>query len=169
MSRFVEPTSLLTLRWGTYTGRYLGGLALIVSGTIGLQGANVNFGLPMLFGTIAHTAGWWIMPAAGWRRIWVVLPSLASILILLIGPAGIAALAICFGGWLLVRHRPPITFVLVPVLFLIGVLMRQVFAEYSGMLPAMAIMGALIVASAWLARLAAGSRLLLRRETATTP
>ena len=169
MTPFVEPTSLLALRWGTYTGRYLGGLALIVSGTIGLQGANANFGIPMLFGTLAHAAGWWIMPAAGWRRVWVVLPSLASILILLIGPAGIAALAVSFGGWLLVRHRPAVTFVLVPVLFTVGVLLRGVFSEYSGMLPALGIMGGLIVASSWLARLAAGSRLFHRRgvETAT--
>lgn len=158
MSGFVEPTRSLPLRWGGYTERYLGGLALIVSGLIGLQAGSAYFGLPLALGTLAHVVGWWILPAAGWRRIWVVLPSLIVVFVLLIGPAGVGLLAVPFAGWLLVRHRPAITFLLaIPVLG-VGVAVREQLSEYSGMLPALGIMAVVIVACAWLAVLIARTR-----------
>ena len=148
-----EPTRSLPLRWGTYAGRYGCGLALIISGLVGLQGANANFLPPLALGTMAHVLGWWLMPAAGWRRIWVVLPSLIVVFVLLIGPAGVGLLAVCFACWLLVRHRPAITFLLALPVLGVGILLRQVYSEYDGMLPALAIMAAVIIACAWLARL----------------
>ena len=156
MTDFVEPTRSFPLRWGTYRDRYLGGLALIVSGAIGLQGGNANFGLPLALGTLAHVVGWWILPAAGWRRIWAVLPSLAAVWILLAGPAMVGLLAVPFAAWLLVRHRPAVTLLLGIVVLAAGVALRGVFAEYSGMLPALAIMGVLVIALSWLARWIAG-------------
>ena len=60
---------------------------------------------------------------------------------------------------MLVRHRPPATLLLGIVVLAVGVALRGVFAEYGGMLPALAIMGVLLVACAWLARLFAASRL----------
>jgi hypothetical protein len=159
-STWVEPSRAIPLRWGTYRGRYLAGLWLIISGLICLQGANVNFGLPLGIGTLAHVVGWWVMPAAGWRRLWAVLPSLAGAFILLIGPAGVAILAVPFASWLLVRHRPAITFALPVALFAIGMVLREYVSEYSAMLPALAIMGALLFAFAWGARFIASSRLL---------
>ena len=164
MSGWIEPTRALPLRWGTYTGRYLAGLGLIVSGAIAVQGGNPHFEAPLVLGILAHVVGWWIMPAAGWRRIWVVLPSLLCVLILLIGPAGVGVLAVPFMGWLLVRHRPLPTFALALVVLGVGALMREFFAEYSGMLPALGIIVGLIVASAWIARLAASSRLFHRHS-----
>jgi hypothetical protein len=168
MSGWAEPTRALPLRWGTYPGRYLAGLCLVVSGAVCLQGANANFGLPLALGTLAHVIGWWIMPAAGWRRIWVVLPSLLCTWILLIGPAGVGLLAIPFAAWLLVRHRPLPAYLLALVVLAAGVLLREVYAEYSGMLPALAIMAVVIVGCAWLARLAASSRLLYRQRRVQT-
>jgi hypothetical protein len=165
---FVEPTRALPLRWGTYRFRYLSGLSLIVSGAIAIQGASAYVGYPLAIGTLAHVVGWWIMPAAGWRRIWVVLPSLLSVIILLMGPAAVGLLAIPLAGWLLVRHRPALTMLLAVPVLVIGVLLRQVYAEYDGMLPALAVMGALVAASAWLARLAAASRLFHRQRKAQT-
>ena len=162
-SGWIEPTRALPLRWGTYIGRYLAGLGLIVSGTIALAGGNATFGLPLVLGILAHVVGWWIMPAAGWRRIWVVLPSLLCVLILLIGPGGVGLLAVPFAGWLLVRHRPLVTFALALVVLGAGVVLREVNAEQSGMLPAMAVMAAVIVACAWIAR-AASSRLFHRQS-----
>jgi len=165
---FAEPTRALPLRWGTYRFRYLSGLALIVSGAIAIQGASAYVGYPLAIGTLAHVVGWWIMPAAGWRRIWVVLPSLLGVIILLMGPAAVGLLSVPLVGWLLVRHRPAATMLLAVPVLVIGLLLRQVWAEYDVMLPALAVMGALVVASAWLARLAAASRLLHRQTKATT-
>ena len=157
---WVEPSRSLPLRWGTYRGRYLAGLGLIISGLICLQGANVNFGLPLGIGTLAHVVGWWVMPAAGWRRLWAVLPSLVAAFILLIGPAGVAILAAPLASWLLVRHRPAVTFLLPVALFAVGMALREYVSEYSAMIPALAIVGGLLVVFAWGARLIASSRLL---------
>lgn len=169
MSGFVEPTTLLPLRWGTYRFRYVAGLALIVSGAIGLQAASAYVGYPLALGSLAHVIGWWIMPAGGRRRIWVALPSVLCCIILLMGPAAVGLLAVPVVGWLVVRHRPALTLLFAVPVLVIGALLRQVYAEYSGMLPALAIMGVVIVACAWGARLAAASRLFHRdREAATT-
>ena len=129
---------------------------MIVSGAIGVQGGNANFGLPLAVGTLAHVVGWWILPAAGWRRIWAVLPSLAAVWILLAGPAMVGLLAVPFAAWLLVRHRPAVTLLLGIGVLAAGVALRGVFAEYGGMLPALAIMGVLVIALSWLARWIAG-------------
>lgn len=162
---WAEPTRSVPLRWGTYRGRYLAGLGLIVSGLICLQGSNVNFGLPLGLGTLAHVIGWWLMPAAGWRRIWAVLPGLIAAFILLIGPAGVAILALPLASWLLVRHRPLVTFVLPVLLFAIGMVLREFVSEYSAMIPALVIMGAVSVLFAWGARLIAASRLFPSNRT----
>lgn len=151
MTTFVEPTRSLPLRWGTYRDRHIGGLILIVSGAICLQGGNSQFGMPMALGTLAHVVGWWILPSAGWRRIWAVGPSLAVTWILLAGPAVVGLLFIPLIAWLLVRHRPPITLLLALVVLAVGAALRGVFGEYSGMLPALAIMGVLLGACSWLA------------------
>lgn len=161
-----EPSRRVELRWGTYRGRYLAGLALIVSGLICLQGANVNFGLPLGLGTLAHVIGWWLMPAAGWRRIWAVLPSLIAAFILLIGPAGVAILALPLASWLLVRHRPLATVVFPTALFAVGITFREFVSEYSAMLPTLAVMGSLVVLFAWGARFLAASRLFPSNRTA---
>ena len=165
---FVEPTRALPLRWGDYRFRHVAGLSLIISGAIAIQGASAYVGYPLAIGTLAHVVGWWIMPAAGWRRIWVVLPSLLSVIILLMGPAAVGLLAVPLVCWLLVRHRPPLTMLFAVPVLVVGLLLRQVYSEYSGMLPALAVMGALVVASAWCARLAAASRLFHRQREAPT-
>jgi hypothetical protein len=165
---FIEPTSALPLRWGTYRLRYASGLALIVSGGIAIQGASAYVGYPLAIGTLAHVVGWWIMPAAGWRRIWVVVPSLLGCIILLIGPAVVGILAVPLACWLIVRHRPAITLLLAVPVLVIGLLLRGVYAEYEGMLSALALMGVLMAASAWVARYAA-SRLLHRNTDSNIP
>ena len=165
---FVEPTRALPLRWGDYRFRHGAGLSLIISGAIAIQGASAYVGYPLAIGTLAHVVGWWIMPAVGWRRIWVVLRSLLSVIILLMGPAAVGLLSVPLVCWLLMRHRPPLTMLLAVPVLVIGLLLRQVWAEYDRMLPALAVMGALVVASAWIARFSASSRLLHRQRKART-
>ena len=166
MTAWTEPTRALPLRWGTYAGRYLAGLALIVSGAIGLQGATASFQSAIGLGALAHVVGWWVIPSAGWRRIWVVLPSVLSVVILLTGPLALGLLAVPFSCWLLVRHRPLPTFLLAFVVLATGILLKD--ADYSGMLPSLAVIGGVIVVCAWLARFAASSRLFHRHREAPT-
>jgi len=156
-ARWREPSSLLPLSWGTYRGRYLAGLLLIVGGAVQLQGSN-TYTLPLLLiGATAHAVGWSIMPAKGWRRIVAVLPSSAIIWLLLTGPFSMWLLTVVFVGWLVVRHRPLRSYVTVLFPLANGVIVPQFFSEYSQMLPALAISMAVFVASAWLARLLAGT------------
>ena len=63
--RWREPTFSLPLRWGTYRGRYLAGLLLIVGGAIQLQGSNTRTLPLLLIGTTAHAVGWSIIPQSG--------------------------------------------------------------------------------------------------------
>lgn len=166
MTGFVEPTRALPLRWGTYRFRYAGGLMLIVSGAIAIQGASGFVGYPLALGALAHVLGWWIMPAAGWRRIWVVLPSLLCTIILLMGPGAVGLLAIPLASWLLVRHRPGVTLLFALPVLAAGVVVRGVNSEFGAMLPSLAVIGVVIVACAYAARLAAASRLFHRQTEA---
>jgi hypothetical protein len=124
----------------------------IVSGGITLQGSNSNFGWLLAYGTAAHALGWWIMPAAGWRRIWVVLPGVACIWLLLTGPASVFLLLLPYAGWLLVRHRPLLSWLTLLPVTAASIIVAQLFHEYTGMLQALSIMFPVLVGSAWLAR-----------------
>jgi hypothetical protein len=147
-----EPTSLIPLRWGTYRGRYLAGMTLIISGLIGLQGAN-NFTIfLLLWGTVAHATGWLIMPSGGIRRVIVVVPCVAQIWLLLPGPQTVTGLAVPFASWLLVRHRPPRTYITLLLVLGMGVVLANLFHNYSDMPLALSIGASVVVGSAWLAR-----------------
>lgn len=150
-----EPTTLLPLRWGTYGGRYLGGLTLIFAGGVGLQGATPHTLHLLVLSTAAHAAGWFILPARGSRRIWVVALSVASIWLLLPGPQALTFLVLPFLGWLAVRQRPARSYPAALLVLGTGVLIANLFEEYTAMPIAMPIAVAMLVASAWLARLAA--------------
>lgn len=155
--RWREPTSLLPLRWGTHTGRYLAGLLLVVGGVIQVQGSNV-WALPLLLvGTLAQAVGWSILPASGWRRLLVIVPAVGQAWVLLAGPQAIWSIVIPYLAWLLVRHRPLRSYLTAVFPAAAGILLAQSFREYSGMPVALAIAMAVLVASAWLARLIAVS------------
>ena len=155
--RWREPTSLLPLHWGRYRDRHLAGLALIIAGTVGLQGSNTWILGLLLQGTIATAVGWSIMPARGWRRLLAVVPATGQIWLLLTGPMSVWTLVIPYLCWLLVRHRPPRSYVTVLLPVANGVILPQFLQEYSGMPWALAISLGVLVASAWLARLIAVS------------
>ena len=153
-----EPTSRLPLHWGTYRGRYLAGLTLIVGGGIHLLGANVWTLHFLLVGTVAHAAGWAILPAQGWRRVTAVAPSVATIWIVLTGPQALWAITLSFTCWLLVRHRPLRSYLTVLFPLVTGIAIAQYFRELSGMPVALAIAMTVAVASAWIARMIEGPR-----------
>ena len=147
-----EPTAFLPLRWGGYRERYLGGLCLIVGGGVAIAGSD-TFALWLLWiGTIAHIAGWCILPSAGWRRLVVVLPSTISMWLLLPGPRYLVVLVIPYLGWLLVRHRPALAYPTAIFVLAGAILLGQVFSEYRDMLEVLAIAFVIMVASAWVAR-----------------
>jgi hypothetical protein len=147
-----EPTALLPLRWGTYRGRLAGGLLLVVAGGVAIAGASPYALWLLLFGTIAHVAGWSILPAGGWRRVAAVLPSTLAMWLLLTGPRFIGVLALAYLSWLLVRSRPLASYPTL-VFVLAGALMVGVsFTQYREMVLALVIEGAVLVASAFAAQ-----------------
>lgn len=154
---FVEPARALPLRWGRYEDRYAWGLILIIGGALHLQGSNTTIVNYLLTGTIAFVVGWSILPARGWRRLVVILPATAQLWILLTGPQSMWTFAILFLCWLVVRHRPPISYLTALLPLGYAFIAPQLFEEYRWMPLALGLGMAVAVASAWLARLIAVS------------
>jgi len=162
-----EPTSDLPLRWGAYRTRLLGGLLLIVAGGLAVAGGSptspfANFLLAA--GTATHVAGWSVLPSAGWRRVWAMVPSTLAMWFLLTGPGWLGILVLPALGWLLVRHRPLVSYLTVALVLAAAFVAARLFGEsYSGMLPALGIVGGSLVVSAWAARLVHAARARVRR------
>ncbi len=151
-------TTTLPPRWGTAPERAVGGGILIVSGAVAVAGSDTYVLLLLLAGLLAHTAGWSVMPADGWRRVVAVVISTPAVLLLLTGPRFIGVLVLPYIGWLLVRHRPLRSYPTVIFVLAGAVTLPRLFPDYSGMLPALGIEFALIVASAWAARAVSGTK-----------
>ncbi|MEO5535584.1 MAG: PHB depolymerase family esterase [Pseudolysinimonas sp.] len=159
-----EPTASIPLRWGAYRSRLSGGLLMIVAGGVAIAGGSAlsPFAQFLLFaGTVAHLAGWAVLPSAGWRRVLAMWPSTLAMWFLLTGPRWIAILALPYLGWLLVRHRVGSSYVTVLFVLAGGVIVARLFSEYPQMLAAVGVEAGIIVASAGAARAvqAAGSQL----------
>jgi hypothetical protein len=150
--RWREPTSRLSLRWGSWAGRSWGGLTLIVGGGAAIAGTTASTAWLAAAGILAHTVGWSVMPASGWRRIAVILPSTFAMAALLSGPSYLAVLVIPFLAWLLVRHRPLRVWPMAAFVLAAGLVLARVTPEYSGMLPALGVAAGILVGAAWAAR-----------------
>ena len=87
----------------------------------------------------------WMAPRG--RRLVV---SMAAVVLLIAGPQSLWLLAASFAGWLLVRRRPLRAWFTVALPLASGILLANVFREYSGMPLALAIQLAVLVGSAWL-------------------
>lgn len=153
-----EPTRSLPLVWGTYGERYVAGLALIIAGGVGLQGSNTYTNFLLLHGALVYAVGWSILPSRGWRRILVVAPATGQLWLLLTGPFSVWTLTVPYLAWLLVRHRPLRSYVTVILPIASSIVLPNFFSEYSSMLPALLISLAVLVGSAWLARLLATTK-----------
>jgi hypothetical protein len=156
--RWSEPTAALPLRWGTYRGRYLAGLLLIVGGLLHLQSSTTHLLWPLVTGTVAHVIGWWVLPAAGWRRLVVPLACGVQVWLLLTGPQSMWTLVIPYCAWLLVRHRPMLSYLTVLAVAANGVLAAVLFREYAQMPLALMLSAGVLTGSAWTARFLAATR-----------
>jgi hypothetical protein len=153
--RWREPTTNLRLRWGGYRTRMLGGVLLIVAGGLAVAGgaASSPFAHFLLYaGSIAHIAGWSVLPSAGWRRVWALVPSTTVMWALLAGPGWLWILVLPYLGWLLVRHRPLAAYPTLLFVIAGAVLVAPLFPSYDLMLPALGTMATIMVLSALAAR-----------------
>jgi hypothetical protein len=153
-----EPTSTLALRWGTYRGRYLAGLLLIMGGLVLLAGSNTYTVTFLLVGTATHIAGWYILPAGGARRLWVAWPSLLCVWLLLTGPQILFTMVLPLLGWLVVRQRPFRSYVVLVIPVAVGIALANTFHTNRGEPVAFAIESVAVVGAAWLARALATTR-----------
>lgn len=143
----------LPLRWGDAATRRWAGGWLIVGGGMSIAGSNTEALWVLAMGTAAHVAGWCILPAAGWRRTLAVGPATLTMWLLLTGPRFVFVLVVPYLLWLLVQHRRALSLVTAIPVAVVAVLVGNVFwHDYSGMLPALAIVGLTIVAADRLAR-----------------
>jgi hypothetical protein len=56
------PPRALPLHWGAFRTRHLAGIALLVAGAVNLQSANTYTLIFLLLGSVAHIAGWLVLP-----------------------------------------------------------------------------------------------------------
>jgi hypothetical protein len=101
---------------------------------------------------MAHVAGWSVLPSAGWRRVVAAPFSTLAMWLLLTGPRFVGVLVISYLAWLLVRHRPILSYSTVAFVFATSVVIGRVFTDYRDMLIALAVGLASIFVSAFAAR-----------------
>jgi hypothetical protein len=147
-----EPTTALPLRWGTYRGRYAAGLACILSGGLLLVLTNTYFLVALLIGGILHTAGWLLLPAAGWRRIVAAGPSLIAMCALLAGPTMMPMFVLSLLCWLLARHRPAVSALAALLPLASGLLLGELLHGYPDQGLAVTVSVIVVVVAAWAAR-----------------
>jgi len=141
----------LPLRWGRYPDRVVLGLALLVAGAVAIAGSNVFVLWLAGLGMLAHAAGWAILPAAGWRRIVAAAVGTPLTLLLLAGPHYVGVVVVSFLAWLLARHRPARVWFTAVFPAAGATIVGATAPPTGGMLPALAIMGAVLAGSAWIA------------------
>lgn len=152
-----EPAALLPLRWGRYRARVGAGLAMIAIGVASVL-ATTAYSLQFLaLGCLLQAVGWTVLPSAGWRRITVLVPAIASSCLLLGGGGFIGSFGVILAAWLLVRHRPLLAYAVVvpPVLLgvgLSGVPFDDVAIDYQYAWIVLVVASAVTVGCAWAAR-----------------
>lgn len=160
-----EPASLLPLRWGSYRSRYLGGLALTIAGGLLIQLTSAYSLAVLPIGIFLHVAGWCILPGVGWRRVLASAVSALIMIVLLNGAQSTAFLAVTLASWLFVRQRPPLSYLVVAIPPVGGLLLAQLFPDYGWGAVVLPIAGVLLAGAAWLGR---SLTAMSRRSTATT-
>jgi len=150
------PDHALPLRWGRRVDRAGMGAVLVVAGGVAVAGSNV-YALPLAaLGILAHLAGWVLLPAAGWRRIVAASVSTPAVVLLLAGPRYLGVLVACYLVWMLARHRPPRAWI--TALFPAAGAVVATTLHDVAMLPALGVMAAILIVSAWIAAYLASGR-----------
>jgi len=152
------PAAAVPLRWGRYGDRVAWGLALVIAGAVAIAGSSALWPWLPVLGVVAHVAGWAILPAAGWRRVTAAGVATPATLLLLAGPHWIGGLVVGSLAWLLVRHRPPIAWTTALLPLAAALWIGRTAPASGGVLPALALMLAALVAAAWLAALLSSGR-----------
>lgn len=153
-----EPARVLPLRWGEYRARYAASVALLLAGGLLVQAASVYAGYLLVGGLAAHIAGWIILPARGPRRVAIALPSALAAGSLLFGSAGSILLVIPLAGWLYLRQRPALAYLVLVFPALGGLVLSQLYPQYGHGAVVVGISTVVVVSSAWLGRSIAKSR-----------
>lgn len=150
MTPWIAPAARPTA-WGNPRARYLTGLGLIMLGVAATSFTSTYSLFFLLIGPSLHLLGWLLLPGALWRRLVVLLPCLLAGLTLLGGTDFAGAFAVVLAGWLLVRHRPLLSYLvlLLPIggSFLIKAFLHGYAQNWVGDL----IGTVTVIASAWLA------------------
>lgn len=151
MTTVTEPTAPLTHRWGGFRARYLVGLALIGVGVAATNLTSTYSLWFLLLGPALHAAGWLVLPGALWRRLVVLLPCVLAGIVLVAGADFVGSYTVLLAGWLVVRFRPPLSYLtlVLPILASLG--LKAELHEY-GQNWVSLLVGALVtIAAAWLA------------------
>ncbi|MFE4467458.1 hypothetical protein ACFRFH_01475 [Leifsonia sp. NPDC056824] len=147
-----EPTRALDLHWGSYRGRWIAGLAMIVVGTACVL-VTTTYSLPFLLaGSILQPAGWAVMPSTIGRRVAVVVPVLGFSWLMLGGSGFAWCYAIVLAAWLLVRLRPLPAFAVLLLPIAASLLLPLFVTTYWQGWITILVMSVIVVGSAWLAR-----------------
>jgi hypothetical protein len=148
-TRFTDPTKRLVLRWGSYRGRYALGLAGVIAGIIFIQFTNTYSLGNLGTGSVLEAFGWFVLPAAEWRRIVVVAPCIGVSWLMLAGAtfAGFATLGAA--AWLVVRHRPPASYLALVLPLVNGSIVGSVLQGHEHQLSYALTTGAVVTATAW--------------------
>ena len=125
-------------------------LILIGTGLVQLTSAySLTFAL---VGVIVQGVGWVIQPTTVGRRVAVFLPALAISMALLAGPGFSALFAVPLGCWLLVRLRPAISWTVLILPLVSGMLTSSVLMYYAQDWLSLLVATIVSIASAWIAR-----------------
>jgi hypothetical protein len=147
-----EVTESIPLRFGTYRGRYLVGLALIASGAVAIQGGNSYALFLIVQGSVAFLAGWAVLPATGARRMWVVAPAYVVAFLQLAGPQYAPATVGLLLAWFVVRERSRRSYLAAVPALVVTIALASSFREVADMSITSPITAIALVGSAWLAR-----------------
>jgi hypothetical protein len=160
------PPHALPLRWGAFRSRHLAGIALLVAGAVNLLSANTYTLIFLLLGSIAHIAGWLVLPVRGSRRIGAILPSFLAVFAMLTGPQALPLLVVPLLAWMWVWRRPAISYVAAIPLLAVTLAFARVFREQSAMPFAFGVSVVVFVGCAWAAAALAAAAS-IRKNTAT--